>query len=169
MRAGRIAALLAVACAAAGCGGEDDGLVDAQTAHVRFGYPKGWQRQAKGGAFTVARIEGGRPVAQLTVLERPVRATTATLAVAALQAGRLIGHDYKRGAVRPVRIENADSGSRLSYSYVSDDEPRHPTEGTDVVAVRDRNVYVVRVTAVPGKVSAADVEAIVKSVALKGD
>ncbi|POM25050.1 hypothetical protein BTM25_36920 [Actinomadura rubteroloni] len=161
------AALLAVLCGAAGCGG-DSRLVAARTAHVRFGYPKGWQRQA-GGAFTAVRVENGRTVARLTVLERPVAATTAALAVAALQAGRLIGRDYRRGPVQTVHVAHADSASRLSYSYLSDDRPRRPTEGTDVVAVRNRAVYVVRVTAVRGELPAADVDAIVKSVALKGD
>ncbi|HEV7935264.1 MAG TPA: hypothetical protein VGP70_23500 [Actinomadura sp.] len=161
-------AVIAGAFAVAGCQGGAADLTQAETPHVRVGYPKGWQRADDGQRLTVRKQEGGRTVAQLVVLERVTKATTADLAVNAVQAGKFAQQDYQRGSAKKVKVNGAKDARRLDYTYTSvDGGTRQPASGTDVVAVVDRDVYVVRVTGLKDQLKQADVDAIVKSIELK--
>jgi hypothetical protein len=159
----------AAAAAAAGCGGGSDAdLATGQTGHVRVGYPKDWQRQDGARQFTVRKVEGGRTVAQLFVLERVVRASTAHLAVEAMQAGRWNLRDFRRGRVQEAQVAGARDARRLDYTYPSvEGGGSQPAAGTDLVALLDRDVYVVRITWLPGKLPERDLTAMLASVELK--
>jgi hypothetical protein len=163
-----LATVLAGALGIAGCQGGGADLTQAETGHVRVGYPAGWERAAGASRFTVRKQEGGRTVAQVVVLERVVKATTADLAVNAVQAGRFAQPDFRRGAATKVEVDGAEDARRLDYTYTSvDGAGRQPATGADVVAVLDRDVYVVRITGLKDRLPQADIDAIVQSIELK--
>ncbi|MGK5554992.1 hypothetical protein ACSNOI_25570 [Actinomadura kijaniata] len=172
-RGGAVVAVVAVAVVAvtAGCGGSGDGGADltrVETAHVRLGFPKTWQRQDEGGRLSARKSVGGRTVAQVVVLERVVKASTADLAVNAAQAGRFLQPDYQRGKLTTVEIKGADDARKLTYTYTSTEGgARQPAGGTDVVALLDRDAHLVRITGLQGQLEQREVDAIVSSIELK--
>jgi hypothetical protein len=163
-----LATVLTGTLGVAGCQGGGADFTQAESGRVRLGYPAGWERAAGASRFTVHKQEGGRTVAQLVVLERVVKATTADLAVNAVQAGRFAQPDFRRGAATRVEVDGADDARRLDYTYTSvDGGIRRAAVGTDVVAVRDRDAYVVRITGVKDRLPQEDVDAIVRSIELR--
>jgi hypothetical protein len=152
----------------AGCGGGSNaGLTDGQTEHVRVAYPKDWQRQ-NGAKFTVRKTDGGKTVAQLTVLERVVKASTADLAVETMQAARWNLQNFRRGEAKDAEVKGARDARRLDYTYTSTEGGvAQPAAGTDLVALVDRDVYVVRITWLKDKLPEKELAAMVKSVELK--
>ncbi|WP_157431368.1 hypothetical protein [Actinomadura hibisca] len=160
------AAGLATAC---GGGGQDDAnLTRAETAHVRLGFPKDWQRQDEKGHFAARKSAGGKTVAQVVVLERAVKASTADLAVDAMQAGRAVQPNFQRGKLETIKVKGTKEARRLTYSYTSTEgSAQQPATGTDVVALLDRDAYVVRITGLQGQLAQSDVDAIVSSIELK--
>ncbi len=155
----------------AGCGGGSGaGLATARTDHVRVGYPKDWQRQSGAQRFTVRKTEGGRTVAQLMVLERVTKATTADLAVETMQAGRWNLQDFRRGRVQGAQVKGARDARRLDYTYTSaEGGASQPAAGTDLVALLERDVYVVRITWLRSELPERDLKAMLASVELKED
>ncbi|MFI6517193.1 hypothetical protein ACIBF1_16685 [Spirillospora sp. NPDC050679] len=162
--------LLAAAGLATACGGGqgDADLTRVETAHVRLGFPKDWQRQDENGRFAARKSAGGRTVAQVVVLERAVKASTADLAVEAMQAGRAVQPNFQRGKLEAIKVKGTDEARKLTYDYTSTEgKTQQPASGTDVVALLDRDAYVVRITGLRGQLTQSDVDAIVSSIELK--
>jgi hypothetical protein len=112
--------------------------------------------------WTVTAV--GRP----SRLERVTRASTAHLAVEAMQAARWSLLDYRRGRVRDTQVDGARDALRLDYSYTSvEGGVSRPAAGTDVAALLERDVYVVRITWLKGGLSEQDLAAMVASVELR--
>ncbi|MEU5880345.1 hypothetical protein [Spirillospora sp. NPDC047279] len=165
----RVLALVGVlVVTAAGCQPNGSDLTQVEASRVRVGYPKQWQRADKDGHITANKTEGGRTVAQLTVMERVIKATTADLAVSAMQVGRVTQPGYRRGESSELDVKGAKDARRLNYTYTSSEggTPR-PGVGTDVIALVERDVYVVRITGLKDKVAQSEIDAIVESIELK--
>lgn len=135
---------------------------------VEVDHPRDWKRGdpgAAGESVTYVARKGASD-AQVAVLEKPVKASTASLAASALGAGRVAGQTGKTTKRAPAEVEGADEALRVDYTYTMSGAGGRGI-GMDLVAVRDREVFVVRVTGVQGRLDPGTVDAIAASMKLK--
>ncbi|MQA96848.1 MAG: hypothetical protein GEV11_20200 [Streptosporangiales bacterium] len=159
----------------AGCGGAEpaEGLTRAETSAVTVDYPSGWVKgdpAQAGSSVTFVARQGAAdaPDAQLAVLEKPVKASTASLAAAAMGTARATGQAGRETKRTQAEVEGADEALRVDYTYTLRDAGARGV-GVDLVAVKDRDVFVVRITGVQGRLDPGTIDAIVASMRLTGE
>ncbi|MFI8002189.1 hypothetical protein [Streptomyces sp. NPDC086010] len=170
-----------------GCGGTDtasvpDGWGTLDTASVSVGYPKdqGYAVQpaaerAEANAAVALKEEKGLRTGMVSVqLDFATGVDDADEAAAAAGAG--IGLGTTRKGTRDVRLageESARDARRIDYEFTSSGEQSTPAKGTRmtgvvVAGVDSKDVpFAIRVNAVKGALSPADLDAFVKSITVK--
>ena len=177
LAAGLLTALLA------GCG---DGNSDSasvpddwgtlKTKGVDVSYPKGSggyeeQSAAERGKYNAAaavRTESGRTVSIITVQLGFTQADSAEQAAIAAEAGIQMGAKVKGD--KDVKLSGTDEAKRIDFTFKSAGQDDDPPKGTPVEGViltgldSSGKTFAVRVDAVEGKLSDADLAKIVDSV-----
>ncbi|MFF4244251.1 hypothetical protein ACFYY2_07225 [Streptomyces sp. NPDC001822] len=170
-----------------GCGGMDtasvpDGWGTLDTASVSVGYPKdqGYAPQpaaerSEANAAVALKEEKGLRTGMVSVqLDFATGVDDADEAAAAAGAG--IGLGTTRKGTRGVRLageESAREARRIDYEFTSSGEQPTPAKGTRmtgvvVAGVDSKDVpFAIRVNAVKGALSPADLDAFVKSITVK--
>ncbi|WP_329040258.1 hypothetical protein OHT61_20655 [Streptomyces sp. NBC_00178] len=170
-----------------GCGGMDtasvpDGWGTLDTASVSVGYPEdqGYAVQpaaerAEANAAVALKEEKGLRTGMVSVqLDFATGVDDADEAAAAAGAG--IGLGTTRKGTRDVRLageESARDARRIDYEFTSSGEQSTPAKGTRmtgvvVAGVDSKDVpFAIRVNAVKGALSPADLDAFVKSITVK--
>ena len=175
------AGLLTAFLAGCGGGGSDsasvpDGWGTLRTKGVDVSYPKGaggYQEQSaaersKYNAAAADRKENGKTVSIITVQLDFTRASSAEQAAIAAEAGIQMGASVKGD--KDVKLSGADEAKRIDFSFKSTGQDDDPPKGTPVKGViltgldSSGKTFAVRIDAVQGKLSDADLNRIVKSV-----
>ncbi|MFD9502058.1 hypothetical protein [Streptomyces sp. NPDC060035] len=170
-----------------GCGGTDaaavpDGWGTLDTKSLSVGYPEdqGYAEQpaaerAEANAAVALKEEGGLRTGMVSVqLNFATGVSDAEEAAAAAGAG--IGFGATRKDTKDVRLsgeESAREARRIDYEFTSSGEERTPPKGTRmtgivVAGVDSKDVpFAIRVNAVKGALSPADLDAFVESITVK--
>ncbi|MGY6023135.1 hypothetical protein [Streptomyces spinosirectus] len=175
------AGLLTAFLAGCGGGGSNSAAVPGgwgtlKTKGVDVSYPKGSggfreQPDAERSRYNAAaadRTENGRTVSIITVQLNFTQANSAEQAAIAAEAGIQMGASVKGD--KDVKLAGADEAKRIDFSFKSTGQDGGPPKGTPVKGViltgldSSDKTFAVRVDAVEGKLSDADLDKIVKSV-----
>jgi hypothetical protein len=147
-----------------------------KTKGVDVSYPKGsdgyrQQSAAERGKYNAAaavRTENGRTVSVITVQLDFTRANSAEQAAIAAEAGIQMGASVKGD--KDVKLAGADEAKRIDFTFKSTGQDDDPPKGTPVKGViltgldSSDKTFAIRVDAVEGKLSDADLAKIVDSV-----
>ncbi|GAA3754630.1 hypothetical protein HDA32_004301 [Spinactinospora alkalitolerans] len=150
------AALVALA-ALAGCAPAPDPIAPGHPVVLRL--PSGWEAApvpgsgdpAAGGAGADPVVYAARPAddggaAGLTVSALPGRVSTIESGVSVAEAGReLLRPDYRGEPPVELEVPGADEARRVDYAYTCADSGGS-CAGTAFVMLRDRDLYIVRVS-----------------------
>jgi len=177
LAAGLLTAFLA-GCGDGGSGSAavPDGWGTLRTKGVDVSYPKGSDgyreqsgaERSKYNAAAAVRRENGRTVSIITVQLNFTQANSAEQAAIAAEAGIQMGASVKGD--KDVKLAGADGAKRIDFSFKSTGQDGDPPKGTPVKGViltgldSSDKTFAVRIDAVEGKLSDADLNKIVKSV-----
>lgn len=180
LAAGLLTALTAL-LAGCGDGGSDsaavpDGWGTLRTKGVDVSYPKGsdgYREQSgadrsKYNAAAADRTENGRTVSIITVQLGFTQADSAEQAAIGAEAGIQMGASVKGD--KDVKLAGTDEAKRIDFSFKSAGQDGDPPKGTPVKGViltgldSSDKTFAVRIDAVAGKLSDADLARIIKSV-----
>jgi hypothetical protein len=170
-----------------GCGGPDaaavpDGWGTLDTKSVSVGYPedRGYAPQpdaerSKANAAVALKEEGGLRTGMVSVqLDFATGVSDAGEAAAAAGAGIGLGTTRKGTAdVRVAGEESARDARRIDYEFTSTGEARTPEKGTRMTGVLVAGVdsaevpFAIRINAVKGTLTPADLDAFVASITVK--
>ncbi|WP_327667260.1 hypothetical protein OHN37_29070 [Streptomyces sp. NBC_00485] len=175
------AGLLTALLAGCGDGGANsasvpDGWGTLKTKGVDVSYPKGsggYEEQggaerSKYNAAAAVRTESGKTVSIITVQLDFTQASSAEQAAIAAEAGIQMGASVK--GEKDVKAAGADEAKRIDFTFKSAGQGDDPPKGTPVRGVivtgldSSGKTFAVRVDAVRGKLSDADLTKIVDSV-----
>jgi hypothetical protein len=172
-------ALAALACAALGCGGEeDDGMTRWSGAGMSFEYPESWEKvdparlEVEGLEFVAdgpADSEGGRP--RITAIAEDASRPTIRLFGKEIAGARPFELDRGRAAGdREVEIPGADGGWRVEtrYEAAREDGSTDPARAIELLAKKGDREYLFAIGATEESLEELDEEAILDSFRIEG-